>query len=109
MHLVLLVSCSPLLGPVRWPAGHQGPTLFASAGLGAEILGNRYQGRIPLPRIPTYQGTNIAAPKTVETPAGQIKAALAMHMLNGDAHVSQRTILETHANRISEPIIFVGS
>ena len=75
----------------------------------AEILGDRYQGKIPLPRIPTYQGTDIAGPKTVEALAGQNKAAQAIHMLNGDTHVSQQTILETHANRRSEPIIFVGS
>ena len=75
----------------------------------AEILGDRYQGRIPLPRIPTYRGTKIAAPKTVETPDRQSIAALAMHMLNGDTYTYQRTRMETHANRISEPIIFVGS
>ena len=75
----------------------------------AEILGNGYQGRIPLPRIPTYRGTKIAAPKTVETPDRQSIAALAMHMLNGDTYTYQRTRMETHANRISEPIIFVGS
>ena len=55
----------------------------------AEILGDRYQGKIPLPRIPTYRGTDIAAPKTVEALAGQNKAAQAIHMLNGDTHVSQ--------------------
>ena len=75
----------------------------------AEILGDRYQGKIPLPRIPTYQGTDIAAPKTVEALAQQNKAAQVIHMLNRDTHVSQRTILETNANRILEPIIFVGS
>ena len=75
----------------------------------AEILGNRYQGKIPLPRIPTYRGTDIAAPKTVEALAGLNKADQAIHMLNGDTHVSQRTIFEIHANRRLEPIIFVGS
>ena len=54
----------------------------------AEILGNRYQGKIPLPRIPTNQGTDIAAPKTVEALTGPNKAAQAIHMLNGDTHVS---------------------
>ena len=64
----------------------------------AEILGDGYQGRIPLPRIPTYRGTNIAAPKNVKTPDRQCIAALAMHMLNGDVHVFQRTRMQTHAN-----------
>ena len=49
----------------------------------AEILGDRYQGRIPLPKIPTYQGTDIAAPKTVQALAGLDKVAQAIHTLNG--------------------------